>query len=185
LPGNSKQLEQVLPTNSVFDAVITSPPYPNRYSYARETRPQMFYLGLVQDGREVGELETEAIGGTWGKATSVLNDHFDYHSSVVEESLRDIPERIGQHSRLMQNYVIKYFNDIEQHIKSLKPFLRRGAQLAYVIGNSKFYKVTLPSDEILADIFESKGFRVISIERMRRRNSKSGLYEAIVFAETR
>lgn len=184
LQGNSKQLEEVLPANSVFDAVITSPPYPNRYSYARETRPPMFFLGLVQDGREVGELETEAIGGTWGKATSVLNGHFDYRSTVIEESLRGIPERIGQHSHLMQNYVIKYFNDIQQHIESLKPFLQRGAQLAYVIGNSKFYKIILPSDEILADIFEANGFQTISIERMRRRNSKSGLYEVIVFAET-
>lgn len=185
LQGNSKQLEQVLPTNNVFDAVITSPPYPNRYSYARETRPQMFYLGFVQDGREVGELETEAIGGTWGKATSVLSGHFEYRSTVVEESLRGIPERIGQHSHLMQSYVIKYFNDIEQHLESLKPFLRRGALLAYVIGNSKFYRIVLPSDEILADIFEANGFQIISIERMRRRNSKSGLYEAIVFVEVR
>jgi DNA modification methylase len=183
--GNSKQLEQVLPTNSVFDAVITSPPYPNRYSYARETRPHMFFLELIQDSKEVGELETNAIGGTWGKATSVLSSQFDYRSTTVEESLRGIPERIRQHSHLMQNYVIKYFNDIEQHMESLKPFLRRGAQLAYVIGNSKFYKIVLPSDEILADIFEANGFRIISIERMRRRNSKSGLYEAIVFAETR
>jgi DNA modification methylase len=185
LRGNSKQLEQILPADSVFDAVITSPPYPNRYSYARETRPHMFFLSLVQDGREVGELETEAIGGTWGKATSVLSSQFDYRSTTVEKSLRGIPERIRQHSHLMQNYVIKYFNDVEQHIESLKPFLRRGAQLAYVIGNSKFYKIVLPSDEILADIFEANGFQTISIERMRRRNSKSGLYEAIVFAETR
>jgi hypothetical protein len=183
LQGNSKQLEQVLPANSIFDAVITSPPYPNRYSYARETRPQMFYLGFIQDGREVGELETEAIGGTWGKATSVLDNHLDYRSTIIEKALRAIPERIGQHSHLMQNYVIKYFNDIEQHIESLKPFLQRGARLAYVVGNSKFYKIVLPSDEILADIFEANGFQIISIERMRRRNSKSGLYEAIVFME--
>ena len=184
LQGNSKELDRVLLTNSIFDAVITSPPYPNRYSYARETRPQMFYLGFVQDGREVGELETEAIGGTWGKATSVLSGHFDYRSTAIKKALRGIPERIGQHSHLMQNYVIKYFNNIEQHIQSLKPFLRRGARLAYVIGNSKFYKIVLPSDEILADIFAANGFQIISIERMRRRNSKSGLYEAIVFAET-
>ena len=183
LQGNSKYLEQVLPPSSAFDAVITSPPYPNRYSYARETRPQMFYMGLVQDGSEVGELEVESIGGTWGKATSVLSDHFDYRSATVAKALRGIPERIGQHSYLMQNYVIKYFNDIEQHIESLKPFLRRGAQLAYVIGNSKFYSIVLPSDEILADIFEANGFQIVSIERMRRRNSKSGLYEAIVFME--
>jgi hypothetical protein len=181
LQGNSKHLERILPAGSPFDAVLTSPPYPNRYSYARETRPQMFYLGFVQDGREVGDLEVETIGGTWGKATSVLNDRFECRSPAVQEALRGIPERIGQHSRLMQNYVIKYFNDMEQHVESLKPFLRRGAFLAYVIGNSKFYGIELPSEEILADLFEAQGFRVVAMERMRRRNSKSGLYEAVVF----
>jgi len=50
-------------------------------------------------------------------------------------------------------------------------------------GNSKFYGITLPSDEILADVFEAHGFQIISIERMRQRNSKLGLYEAIVFIE--
>jgi hypothetical protein len=74
-------------------------------------------------------------------------------------------------------------NDVEQHIESLKPFLRRGARLAYVIGNSKFYNIVLSSDEILADVFEANGFQVVSTERMRRRNSKSGLYEAVVFME--
>jgi len=183
LRGNSKQLEHILPVGYRCDAVITSPPYPNRYSYARETRPQMFYLGLVKSGREVGQLEVEAIGGTWGRATSVLEQDVNYNSTTVAQALRGIPEYIGQHSRLMRNYVIKYFNDIEQHIKSMERFLHSGARLAYVIGNSKFYGITLPSDEILADIFEAHGARTISIERMRRRNSKSGLYEAIVFME--
>jgi hypothetical protein len=183
LLGSSKQLEKVLPSGYLCDAVITSPPYPNRYSYARETRPQMFYLGLVKSGQEVGQLEVDAIGGTWGKATSILERDVDYRSAVVARALRGIPQSIGQHGRLMQNYVIRYFNDMETHIESLVPFLRKRARLAYVIGNSKFYGITLPSDEILADVFEAHGLRVASIERMRRRNSKSGLYEAIVFVE--
>jgi hypothetical protein len=180
LRGNSKHLEKVLPTGYLCDAVITSPPYPNRYSYARETRPQMFYLELVKSGREVGQLEAEAIGGTWGKATSVLEHDVGYRSIAVEKALCGIPESIGQRSHLMKNYVIKYFNDIEEHIESLEQFLRPQARLAYVIGNSKFYGITLPSDEILADVFEAHGLAVNSIERMRRRNSKSGLYEAIL-----
>jgi hypothetical protein len=183
LLGNSKELGKVLPADYLCDAVITSPPYPNRYSYARETRPQMFYLGLVKSGQEVGQLEVDAIGGTWGRATSILEHDVGYRSTAVAEALRGIPRRIGQHSRLMQSYVIKYFNDIEEHTESLGHFLYPGAHLAYVIGNSKFYGIALPSDEILADIFEAHGFRMVSIERMRRRNSKSGLYEAIVFME--
>ncbi|MGQ9554449.1 MAG: hypothetical protein ACUVWR_10080 [Anaerolineae bacterium] len=179
--GNSKYLETVLPPGSGFDAVITSPPYPNRYSYARETRPQLFFMDLVQNSREVGNLEVQSIGGTWGKATSVLCENIPYRSEVVKGALRGIPDQVAQYSHLMRNYIVKYFNDMEQHIESLKPFLRVGARLAYVIGNSKFYEIALPSDEILADIFEANGFQVDSVERMRRRNSKSGLYEAIVF----
>ncbi len=35
--GNSKEASKVLPTGFKATAVITSPPYPNRFSYARET----------------------------------------------------------------------------------------------------------------------------------------------------
>ena len=72
--GNSKELGSVLPLESGRrpTAVITSPPYPNRFSYARETRPHLFFFDFVNHPRTVGQLETDAIGGTWGKATSVL-----------------------------------------------------------------------------------------------------------------
>ena len=42
--GNSKEAAQVLPKSEKISAVITSPPYPNRFSYARETRPHLFFL---------------------------------------------------------------------------------------------------------------------------------------------
>jgi hypothetical protein len=181
--GNSRNLGDVLAGGDRFDAVITSPPYPNRFSYARETRPHLFFLGLVKDGRQVGELETESIGGTWGQATSVLNGRFEYSSDVVRRALRGIPEHVGEHSLLMKNYIIKYFNNLSEHAGSLIAYLQPRAKLAYVIGNSMFYGIPLPSDEILAEIFEARGCELRSIERMRRRNCKTGLYEAVVFME--
>ena len=54
-------------------------------------------------------------------------------------------------------------------------------RLAYVIGNRKFYDYPLPSDEILAGIFGHFGFSLDRIDRMRKRQSKAGLYEAVVF----
>jgi hypothetical protein len=42
-------------------------------------------------------------------------------------------------------------------------------------------KTPLASDEILASIFGHFGFRLESLERMRKRQSKSGLYEPVVF----
>jgi len=82
---------------------------------------------------------------------------------------------------LMANYVTKYFNNMFEHAKGISNRCRKHAQLAYVIGNSKFYDHPLPSDEILASIFEHFGFTLDGISKMRRRQSKSGLYEAVVF----
>ena len=53
-----------------FDLVITSPPYANRMSYVRELRPYMYWLGYLRSGRDAGEMDWAAIGGTWGVATS-------------------------------------------------------------------------------------------------------------------
>lgn len=49
-----------------FDVVVTSPPYANRMSYIREMRPYMYWLDYLTDGRDAGELDWDAIGGTWG-----------------------------------------------------------------------------------------------------------------------
>ena len=70
--GNSKEASKILPDDKKATAVITSPPYPNRFSYARETRPHLFSSTSSRTLMAVGQLETDAIGGTWGKATSVL-----------------------------------------------------------------------------------------------------------------
>ena len=83
----------------------------------------------------------------------------------------------------MANYVTKYFNDIYQHAGEVARVCDERCRLAYVIGNSKFYGHPLPSDEILASIFGHFGFRLNRIDRMRRRQSKTGLYEAVVFME--
>lgn len=181
--GNSKSLGDVLPAAHKVSAVITSPPYPNRFSYARETRPHLFFFNFIQDAKSVGELETDAIGGTWGKATSVLMEGVEPINDVVGDALSPFVEGVPEADRggLMRSYVVKYFNNLYEHAESVAKVCAKRAQLAYVIGNSKFYDHPLPSDEILATIFQHFGFEKSRIDRMRKRQSKAGLYEAVVF----
>ena len=183
--GNSKFLTSVLPASPKVSAVITSPPYPNRFSYARETRPHLFFFNFVPDAKSVGEIETDAIGGTWGKATSVLMAGVDPINDIVGNALAPFVEGVPEADTggLMRSYVVKYFNNLYEHAAEISKVCRSGAKLAYVIGNSKFYDHPLPSDEILAKIFEGFGFETTSIDRMRKRQSKSGLYEAVVFMQ--
>ena len=70
--GDSRNLQEAVA--GPFDLIITSPPYTNRMSYIRELRPYMYWLGFLDNGREAGELDWTAIGGTWGVATSRLLD---------------------------------------------------------------------------------------------------------------
>ena len=179
--GNSKELTRVLPEHPKVSAVITSPPYPNRFSYARETRPHLFFFDFVRSARAVGQLETEAIGGTWGKATSVLASGVTPKNKLIQKLLAPYLRGIHGNGDLMANYVIKYFNNMYDHAGQVAEVCKKEARLAYVIGNSRFYGNPLPSDEILASIFGHFGFRLEGIERMRKRQSKTGLYEAVVF----
>jgi hypothetical protein len=180
--GNSKEAASILPRRPKVSAVITSPPYPNRFSYARETRPHLFFFNMIESAEAVGQLETDAIGGTWGKATSVLMDGVEPANHVVRELLAPYIESAHRkgNGNLMTSYVVKYFNDMYTHASQIAKVCRSRAKLAYVIGNSKFYDNPLPSDEILASIFEYFGFTLDGIHKMRRRVSKSGLYEAVV-----
>jgi hypothetical protein len=179
--GNSKSLSSILPKNKKVTAVITSPPYPNRFSYARETRPHLFFFDFIADARAVGQLETDAIGGTWGKATSVLAKGVAPKNEIVKSILAPYLADIHENGSLMASYVVKYFNDIYDHAAEIRKVCAKRARLAYVIGNSKFYEQPLPSDEILAAIFAECGFATDRIDRMRKRQSKAGLYEAVVF----
>jgi SAM-dependent methyltransferase len=99
-----------------FDLVITSPPYANRMSYIRELRPYMYWLGFLQNGRDAGELDWTAIGGTWGIATSRLTDwersdgHFK--SAHLEETLQSIAHADNKNGVVLAKYVAKYFDDM-------------------------------------------------------------------------
>lgn len=182
LLGDSRNLNQFLPAEK-YSAVITSPPYPNRMSYIRELRPYMYWLGYLADGRQAGELDWKAIGGTWGCATSLVA-RWEANPDVVIpwKGFDRCIKGIKEHSDVLGRYVHKYFEDTILHANSLVKVLARGAQVHYVVGNSKFYDVLLPTEEIYAAIFDAAGFVNVAVERIRKRTSKKELFEYVVHA---
>lgn len=164
-------------------AVITSPPYPNRMSYIRELRPYMYWLGHLADGRAAGDLDWQAIGGTWGSATSRLKTWApESHEGIPFPAFSKIVRDIGDRHELLGAYVRKYFHDIMSHILSLRSALASGATCHYIVGNSKFYDTLLPVERIYAALFIDSGFVDVRIETIRKRTSKKELYEYVVQA---
>ena len=180
--GDARHLERILPA-AYYTVVITSPPYPNRMSYIRELRPYMYWLGYLTSGRQAGELDWSAIGGTWGCATSRLAAWRPNEALTIPYPGFDpMIARIQDVHPLLGRYVHKYFEDIKEHLASLRRVVALGATCHYIVGNSKFYDTLVPTEEIYAALLEDAGFAEVRIERLRKRNSKKELYEFVVHA---
>jgi len=159
--------------------VITSPPYPNRYSYVHQTRPQLFFMELIRSASEATRIDLNAIGGTWGKATSVLmNKELEPRDALVP--LLDYTKELRPRSLLMWNYATKYFIDLDRHLSLLKRLVRGGARGCYVVGNSRLKGVDIHTPAILCRLLELHGFKVESVICLRRRGGKKRLYETAV-----
>ena len=169
-----------------FDLLITSPPYPNRMSYIRELRPYMYWLGFLGDAKEAGELDWEAIGGTWGIATSRLltwkpSGAFipDYLPRIVKKIRTGHPKN----GELMAQYVHKYFDDMFLHFQAAAKIVRRGGSAHYIVGNSTFYGHIVPAERLYCDQLVKAGFKRAEFRAIRKRNSKKELVEYHVIAK--
>jgi hypothetical protein len=166
-----------------YTHVVTSPPYCNRMSYIRELRPYMYWLGFLKDGRAAGELDWQAIGGTWGCATSnVAKWQPGEGAAIPYAGFADILRRIAAQSDVLSRYVHKYFVDMARHCAGLFRCVRPGGVVQYIVGNSKFYDVLLPAQEILAALFAAAGFADATAQATRKRTSKKELFEYVVSA---
>jgi hypothetical protein len=184
IEGDARALPKLI--KEQFDLVITSPPYANRMSYIRELRPYMYWLGYLVNGMEAGELDWRSIGGTWGVATSRLNEWEraidTYWPKELETTLKKIAHKDNANGKLLSNYVSKYFEDIWLHLRGLRQILKKGAQIHYIVGNSMFYGVLLPTEQYYADMLRMLGYSNVSIRAVRKRNSKKELVEFDVSA---
>ncbi len=184
LLGDGRRIDEVCHTyhNAPFECVITSPPYPNRMSYIRELRPYMYWLGFLNEAREAGELDWQAIGGTWGIATSRLSDwqpppNGIFMPPALQSILGIITAKDEKNSVLLARYIEKYFADMWLHFEGLQRILAPNAQLHYIVGNSTFYETLLPVEELYAAMLTELGFINVGIATIRKRNSKKELFE--------
>lgn len=184
LLGDARELGEM--GDRKFDLLITSPPYPNRMSYIRELRPYMYWLSYLKEAREAGELDWRAIGGTWGVATSRLNEWEPapgvFRPLYLRRIISEIATGDGKNGELLSRYVAKYFEDIWLHLGRVQKLMREEGTVHYIIGNSVFYGTIVPVEQIYRDMLQEIGFREARIRPIRKRNSKKALFEFDVSA---
>lgn len=173
--ADSRQLKMLEP-NSI-DAVITSPPYPNEKDYTRTTRLESVLLGFVRNKAELQALKRDLVrSNTRGVYKADDDDQWITTHAEVQRIATEIEARrieLGKTSGFEKLYgrVTKlYFGGMARHLSDLRTILRPGAHLAYVVGDQASYlRVMIRTGQLLADIAQSLGYELVSIDLFRTR----------------
>jgi 16S rRNA G966 N2-methylase RsmD len=179
---DARDLSNLTPRS--IDIVITSPPYPNRVTVIRELRPYMYWLDYLKNSTDSGALDWRAIGGTWGAATHRLKTWELPPTANVPPMILAIAKKVAATrkpaAKIMANYILRYFADMTVHVEALASVMRHGGRFHYVVGNSSFYGNVVETEKALMHIFVRAGFVNVRARALRKRTSKTELFEYVV-----
>ncbi len=176
--ADARQAYEVVAPASV-DAVITSPPYPNEKDYSRTTRLESVLLGFMRTRKDLRRHKQKLLrSNTRSVYKADTDDQWiaDYpRVNRLAEAIEARRLELGKTSgfeRLYARVVKLYFGGMARHLEALKPLLKPGAQLAYVVGDqASFFRIPIRTGEILAEIAERLGYEVTDIDLFRTRFS--------------
>jgi DNA modification methylase len=158
-------------------AVITSPPYPNEKDYTRTTRVESILLRLVTDKASLREVKESLLRSN---TRNIFVDDRDgdevLEFSSIQKVCRQIEarrielEKDSGFERLYHKVVAHYFGGMRRHLRALRPKLRNGARLAYVVGDQmSFLLVPVATAKLLAEVAEAEGYKNLGCDLWRER----------------
>ncbi|HEU5069480.1 MAG TPA: DNA methyltransferase [Verrucomicrobiae bacterium] len=188
--ADARALAVLLQPGSV-DAVITSPPYPNEKDYTRTTRLESVLLGFIKSKDDLRRLKQNLVrSNTRSVYKSDTDDRLVENHDAIQQIAEAIERRrieLGKTSgfeRLYARVTKLYFGGMLRHLMDLRPVLRPGAQLAYVVGDQASYlRVMIRTGQLIADLAKSVGYEVVGIDLFRTRlatATKEQLREEVV-----
>ncbi|PSN12211.1 DNA methyltransferase [filamentous cyanobacterium CCP5] len=174
--ADARDVQQLLTPQSL-DGVFTSPPYPNEKDYTRTTRLETVLLGFIHNRKDLRALKQGLLrSNTRNVYKADTDDQWVADNARVQAIAQEIETRrieLGKTSGFEKLYgraTKLYFGGMARHFASLRPFLKPGAMLGYVVGDQASYlQVMIRTGELLGEIAESLGYTVVSLDLFRTR----------------
>jgi hypothetical protein len=150
---------------SPYDALVCSPPYPNRHDYSRIFSIELLFAFLEDSG--IKELRRASLR-SHVEATA---PSFNFEDYCEPPGLTAAISRVAERAKdaRVPRMLRGYFEDMHLVLRSGKSVLKKGAPMAFVLGNVRYNGITIPVDSITADIAIAAGLRVehIYVARLR------------------
>jgi len=172
--GSTLEILPVMPENK-FSAVITSPPYLNRYDYTRTYALELAYLGC---GDELKTLRQSLLSSTV-ESRSKNSRLENYYRSIGQEAryseilsvINQIPvldeinsamkvrwDRGDLNNKGVLTMVDQYFSELAFVFAEIYRTTRSGAHIAFVNDNVRYGGEIIPVDTITTCMAEAIGF---------------------------
>jgi DNA methylase len=166
--GDARQLCLPKSFHGNVDAIITSPPYLNRYDYSRSYALELCLLSVKSHQDMVAVRH------------SLLRSHIE--SRVHENKNINLPalgEILAQlHQKELNNdrvpiMVQGYFEDMNAVIKNMSTYLKPGGKVALVVANAQFAGESIPTDLLLSELATEHGLETEEIWITRYKGNSS------------
>ena len=185
IDGSSLTELRHLPTET-FDAVVTSPPYANRYDYTRTYALELAYLGFdanqfkelrqallsaTVENRSKREILAREYGGAerFSKAFTMADCQ-----EALQEALNVLKANVEHLSnRNIISLVENYFTEMALIIGELGRLTTPGGSVFMVNDNVRYHGEEIPVDLILSDFAEQSGFRCETIWTLKQGKGNS------------
>ncbi len=149
-------------------AVITSPPYLNRYDYSRTYALELCLLS-VKSHQEMVRVRHSLL-----RSHIESREHSERALSMpaLDEILAGLARQKLNNER-MPIMVQGYFEDMNLVIKNMASCLKPGGRVALVVANAQFAGESVPTDLMLSELAEGHGFQTEAIWVTRYKGNSS------------
>lgn len=157
-------------TKRKFDAVITSPPYPNRHDYTRIYSLEMAF-DFVSTNDELKKIRYETIRSH--VEAKKKYEITGYKKPEILDSLIEEVRQNGTNNPQVTGMIEGYFEDMYLALSEISRCLKTGCKVGLVVSNVRFSGVNIPVDELLAEIGVQVGLSPREILVVRYRGNSS------------
>lgn len=171
---SSKDSESFKKINGKIDLIITSPPYPNDLEYTRQTRLELYLLGLVKNMKDVQQIKKNMVKGSTkliykeDKAKKEILELNSISKITKELTIKLSDKNWGfDYPKMIQ----QYFSDMWLCLENYYNCLVKNGTCILVVGDQTFKGIVIPVAEILEEMAIKIGYSKAEIELHRERRS--------------
>jgi len=157
-------------TEKKYNAIITSPPYPNRHDYTRIYSLEMLF-DFVKSNDDLKKIRYETL-----RSHVEARKKYESAGYVKPAMLNRLIEKVkknGTNNPRIIGMLEGYFEDMYLAIREMSKRLEDKGKIAIVVSNVRFAGVNLPVDEILSEAGEQVGLKPKAIWVARYRGNSS------------